>query len=226
MSSNWEVRNLEAAKVWDYENGFYWFSDASRILKTIAHFEIYKSIIHLPGEILEFGVYKGASLIRFASFRHALEAEKSRRIIGFDSFGKFPHNSENLTSDEVFIDSFEGAGGEGLSTSEMEVIFKNKGFGNVEFIQGDVLNTLPKYLSEHPEYRFALVHFDFDVYAPTRFALDAIWEKVIPGGILVFDDYGTVEGETRAVDEFIAKNSLTLSKLPYYKIPSLICKKN
>jgi len=60
---------FDAAKCWDYENGFYLTSDIRRMSKLVNHYELYKKIIHLPGQVLEFGVYKGNSLIRFLTFR-------------------------------------------------------------------------------------------------------------------------------------------------------------
>ena len=68
-----KIRNLDSKKIWDYENGFYWFSSQSRINKLLSHYELYKKIINIPGHIFEFGVYKAASLIRLASFRSSLE---------------------------------------------------------------------------------------------------------------------------------------------------------
>ena len=67
------IRELNPADVWDYENGFYWFSPKSRLNKMLAHYELYKTIVNIPGHIFELGVYKGASLVRFATFRDALE---------------------------------------------------------------------------------------------------------------------------------------------------------
>ena len=85
-----KVYGFEYEKRWDYENGFYLTSPSSRLAKSIAHWELYKKIIDLPGDVLEFGVYKGTSLIRFATYREMLESQYSRKIIGFDTFGKFP----------------------------------------------------------------------------------------------------------------------------------------
>ena len=84
------IRGLNPNDVWDYENGFYWFSHRSRVNKFIAHYELYKTILDLPGDVLELGVYKSASLIRFATFRDLLENDFSRKIVGFDAFGTFP----------------------------------------------------------------------------------------------------------------------------------------
>ena len=74
----------------DYENGFALTADPYRLGNILAHYELYKKILHIPGDVVELGVFKGNSLIQFATFRHLLENDKSRKIVGFDAFGYFP----------------------------------------------------------------------------------------------------------------------------------------
>lgn len=218
------VRGLNAERAWDYENGFYWFSHPSRLNKMLAHFELYKSIVGIPGHIFELGVYKGTSLIRFATFRHTLESDYSRKIVGFDAFGKFPTDKLSLTEDMDLIRQFEGTGGEGLSTSELTRILSRKHFQNVILVKGNVFETIPKYLLDNPETRIALLHLDMDVKEPTVYAIEELYSRVVPGGLIMFDDYNAVTGATEAVDEFVAAKKLRLEKLSYYKIPSFIRK--
>ncbi|ERS85084.1 hypothetical protein Q667_17680 [Marinobacter sp. C1S70] len=90
---------FEKSKAFYYENGFYLTSDPKRLHKLISHYELYKKIIDLPGEVVEFGVFKGASLIRFATFRECLETFSSRKIFGFDAFGDFPVPNDGVQSD-------------------------------------------------------------------------------------------------------------------------------
>ena len=219
-----EIRGLSPERAWDYENAFHWFSHPSRISKCLAHYEIYKKIIDLPGDVIEFGVYKTASLVRLATFRKILENDYSRKIIGFDAFGKFPHNSKNIDSDKEFIHKFEKEGGDGLSLREVQSILDHKQFDNIELVQGDVLETLPNWLSLNPQCRVALLHLDMDVYAPTKYVLDELWERVVVGGIVIFDDYNSVEGETLAVDEFVKTKGLKLTKNRFYTVPSYVVK--
>ena len=219
-----EIRELSSGDIWDYENGFYWFSDRTRIAKLMAHLAIYEQIVKLPGDVIEFGVYKAASLIRFLTFRNILENDFSRKIVGFDAFGKFPQNLSNIDSDFGFITQFEEQGGEGLSVPEVTNILNRKGFENYELVAGDVFETLPKWLVQNPYTRISLLHLDMDVYAPTKYVLGELWNRVVEGGIIVFDDYNTVEGETLAVDEFLKKHKIKLVKNHFYKIPSYIIK--
>ena len=58
---------------WKYENLFYLTSDKKRILKLLDHYEVYKKILKVRGDIFECGVFKGASLIRFLTFRDLIE---------------------------------------------------------------------------------------------------------------------------------------------------------
>jgi hypothetical protein len=218
------VQSLSDDSSWNYENGFYWFSHPTRLSKALAQYEIYKLIINVPGDIFELGVYKGASLIRLATYRRILENDFSRKIIGFDMFGKFPHSKSNTASDSDFIKSFENAGGSGIKQSKLKAILKRKKFENIELIEGNVFNTLDQYLNQFPQTRISFLHLDLDVFAPTEYALNLLYDRVVVGGVLVFDDYNSVEGETLAVDNFIKNNNLKLIKNPHYSVPAYIVK--
>ena len=208
---------------WDYENGFYLTSDHTRIGKWMNHLKIYEQITHLPGDILEFGVYKGASFMRLLAFRDLMECEDSRKVIGFDAFGKFP-NDVQLKSDKEFITSFEGNGGLGISKEDLTELIRLKNISNFELIKGNILDTLPLYLEQNPHTKVALLHIDVDVYEPTKRILELLWDRLVTSGILMLDDYATVEGETRAVDEFFRDKKVTINKPPFYKVPSYIIK--
>lgn len=218
-----ENYTVDASKKWDYENGFYLTCETGRIGKFLNHAEIYNKILDLPGDILEFGVYKGTSLVRLLSFRNLFENDDSRKVYGFDIFGKFPDNLE-LESDREFVQRFENAGGYGISRDELEFHLINKGFRNFELIAGDILQTIPDFMAKKPSAKIALLHIDVDVYEPTKMILEHFWDKIVKGGILVLDDYGTVEGETRAVDEFFAGKNITINKPRFNHIPAYIVK--
>ena len=85
--SNYTPKNYN---IWECENIFFLKSHPSRINKFLAHYELYKKIKNKPGTVIECGVYKGASLMRWAHFRQSLENNESRNIIGFDVFSAFP----------------------------------------------------------------------------------------------------------------------------------------
>lgn len=209
----------------EYENGFMLTSEVYRLGNILAHYELYKMITDLPGSVVELGVFKGNSLVQFASFRELLENEKSRSIIGFDMFGEFPEVSK-YQSDKKFVEewnkSFDNTF---VSQEELYEVFEHKKLGNIELIKGNILNTLPEYFEKNPHLKISLLHIDVDVYEPTVLALNILFDKVVPGGVIVFDDYGTVEGETKAVDEFLEKNPFILKKFSFsHTKPSYLIK--
>ena len=214
---------FEIDKQWDYENGFYLTSHLTRLPKMLAHYELYKSITKLPGHVVECGVFKGASLIRFCTYREILESPYSRKVIGFDAFGKFPEQDND--NDQAFVERFAGSAGDGISVDELTAVFAHKGFENYELIQGDVTDTIPDYVSNHPELKIALLHIDVDVYKPSVSILKHLFDRVVSGGLVVFDDFGTAAGETRAIDEFFLERDVIIEKLSISHIPSFIRKK-
>ena len=103
--------------------------------------------------------------MRLLYFRSLLENESSRKIIGFDIFGKFP-DSEKFIEDKNFIRKFENSGGEGISKEDLKELIDEKLIRNYELIKGDITQTLPNWLERNPQKRFSLVHLDVDVYEP------------------------------------------------------------
>ena len=223
MSSNYSLKNKSKKEIWEAENIFYLKSDFSRISKFIYHFEIYKKILELPGHVLEFGVFKGASFSKFLSFRKILENENSRKIIGFDDFGKF--TTKGKKEDKIFAKKFIKDVGFGIKKNELENILINNKHSNFELIEGDVVKTLPVFLKKNKHMKIALLHLDLDIFRPTLFVLDKLFNKVVKGGIVLLDDYAEISGATEAVDKFLHKKNYKIEKLKYYKRPSFIIKK-
>ena len=60
--------NFDAPETWEHENGFYTYTSPSRIGKLLAHYELYKTIIGIPGTVIEAGVYKGSESDSFLHF--------------------------------------------------------------------------------------------------------------------------------------------------------------
>lgn len=209
----------------DYENGFYLTSDTYRMGNILSHYELYKKIIELPGDVFELGVFKGSSFIQFCTFRELLENEKSRKIIGFDAFGEFPR-TQQVESDRTFVEKWNAQfQDEFLSKEDLEVSLKEKGIGNFELVKGNILETLDTYLEEHPYTRLSLLHIDTDVYEPAKYGLERLYDRVVPGGVIVFDDYATVEGETKAIEEFFEGKNIEIKKFRFsHTKPSYVIK--
>lgn len=174
------INKFDTDKAFEYENGFYLTSNINRLGKEITHYELYKMITNLPGDIVELGVFKGTSLIRFATYRELLENVNSRKIVGFDSFGEFPKT--NYEEDKLLRQNFIDSAGSSLSVNDLEECFKHKGIKNVELVKGDILKELPLYIKNKPQLRISLLHIDTDIYEPAKMALEILYDKIVEGG--------------------------------------------
>ena len=72
----------------------------------------------------------------------------------------------------------------------------------LHFVRGPVEQTIPDEAPEH----LALLRLDTDWYESTRHELEHLFPRLVPGGVLILDDYGHWDGARKAVDEFFAAN--------------------
>jgi O-methyltransferase len=159
----------------------------------------------LPGNVAEFGVYR-AGCARMILETVGLSA--GRRYHLFDTFAGIPDSG--LTERE----RGEGYAGR-LTDTSVELVEQRLSpwRDDLVFHAGDVFETIPE--AETGE--LALVHMDLNASAPTRLALEYSYPRLVPGGTIVFDDYGwnPVSYEQRdVIDEFCRQLPENVIALP------------
>lgn len=166
---------------YEIENRFYLDLEPKRMAKMLAHYELYKMIIDKPGDIVEMGVFKGASFLRWAKFRNIFENNFSRNIVGFDIFGEFPEAEEidKKTKNDFIV----SAGDLGISVGELnEKLEKLNLNENIKLIQGDITKTIDPYLNKNPQTKIALLHVDVDLFEPTKQSVEKLFPYMVRGG--------------------------------------------
>lgn len=207
--------DFDFGKAFDYENGFYLTSEPSRLAKLVCHLDIFRATMEVPGALVECGVFKGASLMRFLKMREILQNPVARKIIGFDVFGEFPAaaNVGDALIRERFIAE---AGSKGPSEDELQAYIDGCGVGdNIELVAGDVCDTVPAYVEANPQLRLSLLHIDVDLYEPTLACLKHLAPRVSRGGIILLDDYAAFPGANAAIEEYFADARGKLRKFNY-----------
>ncbi len=214
----------DPAQAWEHENGFYLTCDVSRMSKLLAHYELFKMTFDIPGAIVECGVFKGASFARFAMMRQLFGGPRSKKMIGFDSFGPFPETAHE--ADKKLRAGFTNeAGDESIDAQQLkDVLAAKKCNDAVTLVAGNICETVPRYVAENPQLKIALLNLDTDVYEPAVTVLEHLWPRVERGGILLLDDYGVFPGETLAVDEYFKGRKEKVRKLPFAMTPCHVVK--
>jgi hypothetical protein len=195
----------------------------------IAHFEIFRMILDVPGAIVECGVFKGQSLLTFAKLVDVLcPGDTIKRVIGFDTFTGFLDLAEADGRADAARGKVVGgwSAGDHLSVLEGAIDLTRRDsmiprFKRIELVRGDVRETIPRYVREQPGMRIALLHLDLDLYEPTKVALEYLYPLVAAGGVVILDEYGMpgFPGESAAFDEFFGDSRPKLRKFPYISTP-------
>ncbi|HUO93071.1 MAG TPA: hypothetical protein VMU22_09125 [Rhizomicrobium sp.] len=195
----------------------------SKTLSRVLFFHhIYQLILNSHGVVMEFGVRWGQTLSLLSALRGIYEPfNRHRKIIGFDTFAGFVGMGEEDGALCKCTDgSFSVSAGYKKYLDEliglqdaMNPISHLKKF---ELVEGDAGKTVPAYLKAHPETIVSLAIFDFDIYAPTKVALEAIRPHLCKGSVLVFDELcdDIFPGETIAVREVLGLRDLRIQRLP------------
>jgi hypothetical protein len=193
------------------------------LTRFLAKYEIFKQILPVNGNIVEGGVFAGGGLLSWLHFSSILEPfNHTRRIIGFDTFEGFPSvdgkDTASGLSDHLHQDAFL------ISKSmkdEIQILAdihdRNRPLGHlpkVELVGGDATLTIPAYVESHPSLLIGLLYLDFDIYSPTKAALESLYPRVVKGGIVAFDELNTPEfpGETTALLESFDLSRIELKR--------------
>lgn len=214
----------DSARAFDWENWFYLTCDTNRIAKFVAHYELFRKSLSVPGAIVECGIFKGASFLYLSAFRKLYNLETDKRMIGFDVFGQFPDTEfvEDKSKRDAFI---EEAGSEGISKEQLEdLLSKKKCDRNVDLIKGDVCRTVPHFVADHPNLQISFLNLDTDIYEPAVTILEHLYPRLSSGGVLLLDDYGVFPGETKAVDDYFKQKNVKIEELPFRETPKYIVK--
>ena len=168
----------------------------------------------------------GGGVASWLHFSTILEPyNHTRKVIGFDTFSGFSvmHDKDIQTgSSEHLCAGALQTHGEIKNEIEqlVELHDQNRPLGHipkVELVAGDAVKTIPKYIEEHPHLLISLLYLDFDVYKPTKVALEKLYPRVVKGGIIAFDELNCAEfpGETTALLEMIDLIEVKLQRFPF-----------
>lgn len=161
--------------------------------------QLLKLTLHLEGDVVECGVYKGAS----AFIMCQAHRDTGRIVHLFDSF-------EGLSAPGRCDGDYWAQGA--LAMSEQMLRESLAEFTNYHVYKG----WIPERFCEMTNDKLSFLHIDVDLYQPTLASLEFFYGRMVTGAVLLFDDYGfsTCPGAKRAVDEFFLGRPEQIVMLP------------
>jgi len=156
----------------------------------------------LAGDFVECGVYRGFSsavVLDFLQFQ-----DLGRRFYLYDSFSGIPEAYRG--GSPMPPQSYED---EGLYERVLE---RFAAYPNVHVVQGVVPESFEQLCPE----RIAYLHLDLNSHQAELGALEALFDRVTPGGMIVLDDYGWqwYRAQKDAEDAFMRQRGYAVLELP------------
>ena len=130
-------------------------------------------------------------------------------MFGFDLFDS-EKKDDILSKDGEFDKAMMNLVYSKVDSSELSLESVNQRINNMQIqhrhilVKGDCAETMPVFLTDNPGLRVALIYIDVDLERPTYHALINLWERLLPGGIILFDEYEYHKfSESNGVDPFL-----------------------
>ena len=186
-------------------------------------------INNIQGDYVECGVWKGGA-VGLMALANKQFGQKMRHIHMFDAFDDICEPDPKLDGDYAVNQVAELAGInkeslQGRLRPVKGVYNSHGGPGSIEVVEQLLENKIgydERYLHFYPGWfqetlsvyhngigKIAILRLDADFFASTKICLEFLYDKVVPGGFVIIDDYGAYEGCKKAVDEFREKRNIT-----------------
>ena len=199
------------------------FATKRSMARFLVKHEIFKKIIGTTGIIVECGVFNGAGLFTWAQLSNIYEPTNyTRKMVGFDTFTGFPEVNDKLDNAGVLTSKPGDLHGSSLDELMISVDKYNSErhlshIPNVELVQGDFLKTADTYLQKNPHTIISLLYLDFDLYEPTKKALDIFLPRMPKGSIVAFDEINcnSFPGETKALDDVMGIRNHRINRFAF-----------
>jgi O-methyltransferase len=138
-----------------------------------------KQALHLPGDFIELGVFRGLTTGFVAEYLEWQKIDKKWYL--FDLFGKFDQSQANESWGVTYYDQYDPA------TWEAQVRERFAPYANIIVTKGNVPSIL--HTAKTPD-KIAFMHLDLNAAKAEIAALEVLFDRVVPGGVVLLDDYG------------------------------------
>ncbi len=220
LDSYW---NNSSGTTVDKLTSFARFVPRQALATLLAKERMFQQIRNVHGHIIECGVFRGSGYFSWHHFSALFEPYNHvRRVVGFDTFEGFPSVGDDDGENDL---PYKHVGG--LATHAEQEVREgirlhdlNRPLGHMsrnELVIGDACKTIPRYIDENKHVVVALLYLDFDLYEPTKIAIETFWPRMPKGAILAFDELNQKmwPGETMALLDSIGVGTVRIQRFEF-----------
>jgi Macrocin-O-methyltransferase (TylF) len=193
--------------------------------RLLADYDLFRTVVDLPGSIVELGVYLGAGLLTWSKLLETfVPGDRSRKAYGFESGSGYQDFSPEDGNPRPWIETI---GQKTVSQNYLKRLAELanqdnivRGIERCRVIFGNISETVPEFARNSQGTRLSLIFLDVNLYKPTLIGLRELYPLLLRGGIVAINGFGSPpwQGEALALEHYfreINAPSPRLRKLPY-----------
>ena len=213
---NNNIKNMPSQDLYDSFNNFIFNKDIKVLGKLLYRYKFFDLTKHLAGDIVELGVFKGSGVATFVKFLEIFCTHSNKKVIGFDLFNSENKIMDNYENGHTMKHVYNKVENTELQIETVDEKIKNINNDKSKYIlvEGDVCLTTKEFCDENPGFRISLLYVDLDLDEPVYESLKNLWNNILPGGYIIFDEYEYHKfDESNGVDKFLKEKNINYEVL-------------
>jgi len=188
------------------------FVGSVNLARFLSLFKAYESTQHISGHLGDFGTYKGGSFFTLAKLVRIFEPFSNTQVHGFDWFkGQMPGPKDNVIN-------------QGKYSSEkqlLEDLIEKQDLGGLMMLHDmDLVNDFENFLTDNPWLHFRLAFIDCGIEGVLNATIKPVWDRILPGGILLLDHFNHEASPTESVIALAATAGREVQHFSFSRSPT------
>ena len=188
------------------------FVGSVNLARFLSLFKAFEATQHISGHIGDFGTYKGGSFFTFAKLVRIFEPHSNTEVHGFDWFkGQTPGLKDHSINQGKYVSKKHDL---------EDLIEKQDLSGIMKLHDMDLVKDFGKFLTENPWLHFRLAFIDCGIEDVLNATIKPVWDRMLPGGILLLDHFNHEVSPTESVMALAATSGRVVEQFHFSRSPT------
>ena len=206
------LENQESISERDLLYHFPAFVGSVNLARFLSLFKAFEATQHISGHIGDFGTYKGGSFFTFAKLIRIFEPHSNTEVHGFDWFkGQTPGPKDHSINQGKYVSE----------KHDLQALIEKQDLSGIMKLHDmNLVKDFSNFLNENPWLHFRLAFIDCGIEDVLNATIKPVWDRMLPGGILILDHFNHEVSPTESVIALAATSGKVVEQFPFSRSPT------
>jgi hypothetical protein len=206
------LENQESISERDLLYHFPAFVGSVNLARFLSLFKAFEATQHISGHIGDFGTYKGGSFFTFAKLVRIFEPHSNTEVLGFDWFkGQTPGPKDHSINQGKYVSE----------KHVLEALIEKQNLSGIMKLHDmNLVKDFSNFLTENPWLHFRLAFIDCGIEDVLNAKIKPVWDRILPGGILILDHFNHEVSPTESVIALAATSGRVVEQFSFSRSPT------